>query len=202
MQKTRRQILDIIKRRRTATLDDLAREIGLSAVTIRAHLSVLERDDLVVSEEVRGKIGRPHFVYTLAEAADGEFPAAYDAVAHRFIQGFSEVSDSDQMRRLIDAVAVHWASERAGRMDGKCLEERVHELVRIRTEEGAMAEWDKLSDGFSIRQHHCPAIRLARQHPEVCLAELEYLRKLLGAGVERESSIRAGDDCCCYRIAS
>ncbi len=201
MQKTRRQILDFLKRNRTATLDDLAREIGLSAVTIRAHLSVLERDDLVESEEVRGKIGRPHFVYCLAGGAEAHFPATYDAVAHRFIEGFRSVASPEQMRQLIDLVAEKWASERQDRMAGKQLAERICEAVRIRNEEGAMAEWENLGSGFAIRQHHCPASRLARQHPEVCLAELEYLRRILGAPVERESSIHGNDGCCSYRVA-
>jgi predicted ArsR family transcriptional regulator len=201
VQKTRRQILDILKRRRTATLEELAREIGLSAVTIRAHISVLERDDLVSSEEVRGKIGRPHFVYTLTEGAEGHFPATYDAVAHRFMDGFRAVASPEQMGRLVDLVAQQWARERAPRLLGKPLLERVNETVRIRNEEGAMAQLEAHNGTFTIRQHNCPALRIARQHPEVCLAELEYLRHLLGARVERETSISGGDDCCSYRVS-
>lgn len=200
MQKTRRQILDIIKRKRTATLDDLAREIGLSAVTIRAHLSVLERDDLVTSEEVRGKIGRPHFVYSLEEGAENQFPAAYDVVAHRFLNGFRMVMGPEQLAKLVDQVAQQWASEHAGRLYGKTLEARVDETTRIRVEEGAMAEWERCDCGYTIRQHNCPALRVAKQHPEVCHAELEYMRSLLGVQVERETSIRGGDAFCSYHI--
>ena len=200
MQKTRRQILDILKRKRTATLEELAREIGLSAVTIRAHLSVLERDDLVTSEEVRGRIGRPHFVYSLAEGAEGHFPAAYDAVAHRFMAGFRAIASPEQMGRVIEHVAQQWALERTSRLRDKVLVDRVDEAVRIRNEEGAMAEWECGDGAYTIRQHNCPALRIARHHPEICLAELEYLRYLLGVPVERETSIRGGDICCSYRV--
>ena len=201
VQKTRRQILDILKRRGSATLEELAKEIGLSSVTIRAHLSLLERDDLIASEEVRGKVGRPHFVYSLTEHADQHFPTAYHQIAHRFLECFKDVATPQQMDLLINKVAQRWADEKTGRLVGKGLAERVSEVARIRTEEGAIAEWERCNGSFVIHQHHCPASRIALLHPEVCQAELEYLRRLLGVSVERVSSIRGGELRCSYRVA-
>lgn len=200
MQKTRRQILDLLKLRNRATLDDLAREIGLSPVTIRSHLSVLERDDLICSEEVRGRVGRPHFVYCLAVGAEVEFPRAYHEVARRFLEGFRSVAGPEQMAQLIEVVAERWAAEKADRLNGKGLEARIAEVVRIRSEEGAMAEWDKCDGGYRLLQHHCPASRIADLSPEVCQVELEYLQRLLGAAVEREGSHHQGEGKCSYRI--
>ncbi|MGE5620814.1 MAG: helix-turn-helix transcriptional regulator [Sphingomonadaceae bacterium] len=200
MQKTRRQILDLLKLRGRATLEDLAREIGLSGVTIRSHLSVLERDDLITSEEVRGKVGRPHFVYSLASRAEEVFPTSYHTVANRFLEGFRRVASPEQMSRLVELVAEQWAAEKAGRLAGKHLKERVAEVVRIRTEEGAIAEWEQTEDGYLVRQHHCPASRVAQGNPEVCQAELRYLELLLGVPVERENHRRDGDIKCVYRI--
>lgn len=200
MQKTRRQILDLLKLRGRATLDDLAREIGLSPVTIRSHISVLERDDLIVSEEVRGRVGRPHFVYSLAEGAEEEFPRIYHEVARRFLEGFRSVATPGQMDRLMELVAERWAAENAPRLAGKSLEARVAEVARIRTEEGTMAEWERCEGGYRLRQHHCPASRIASGSPEVCQVELLYLRRLLGARVERDGSHGQGDGKCSYLI--
>ena len=200
MQKTRRQILDLLKVKGGATLDELASEIGLSPVTIRSHLSVLERDDLITSEEVRGKVGRPHFVYALASGAEEEFPRAYHEVARRFLEGFKSVAGPDQMALLVQVVAERWAAEKAGRLKDKGLEARLAEVARIRSEEGAMAEWEPCAGGFRLRQHHCPASRLAAFGPEVCEVELKYLRQMLGVSVERESSRQQGDGKCIYRI--
>lgn len=202
VQKTRRQILDILKQRGSATLEELARKIGLSPVTIRAHLSVLERDGLIASDEVRGKVGRPHFVYTLSDKAQQHFPATYHMAAHRFLQGFKEVASPEQMALLVERVAERWAAEKEGRLAGKRLEERVAEVARIRTEEGAMTEWERFNGGYIIRQHHCTLSQIAQLHPEVCETELEYIRRLLGPGVsvEYETSISGGAQKCVYRI--
>lgn len=200
MQKTRRQILDILKRKGSATLEELSKEIDLSAVTVRAHLSVLERDDLIGSEEVRGKVGRPHFVYSLAERAQEHFPTSYHQVAHRFLEGFRALSTPEQMDAVVQRVAEGWAAEKGARVAGKGLEERVSEVARIRTEEGAMVEWEHSEDGYLLRQHHCPASQLAYRHPEVCRAELEYIRRLLGARVDRISAASDGEGKCVYQV--
>ena len=202
MQRTRRQILDLLKLRGSATLEELSREIGLSSVTIRAHLSVLERDDLITSEEVRGRVGRPHFLYTLTEFAQDQFPVSYHLVAHRFLEAFESVATVEQRDLVVQLVAERWAAENAGRLQGKGLEERVAEVARIRSEEGAMAEWEKAEGGYRLRQHHCPASRISGGHPEVCRAELEYIRRLLGVPVEREESSPDGQHKCSYWINS
>ena len=43
----------------SGTIDASPTEFGLARMTVRQHLAVLERDDLVVSREERGKTGRP-----------------------------------------------------------------------------------------------------------------------------------------------
>src|SRR5512140_657216 len=85
VQRTRREILNILKRKGRATLDELAQGVGLVPVTVRAHLNVLERDDLVKYEEVRGKVGRPYYVYSLTEEADALFPKTYHTLANRVL---------------------------------------------------------------------------------------------------------------------
>ena len=200
MQKTRRQILDILKRKGTATLDELAREIGLSAVTIRAHLSVLERDDLVTSDEVRGKVGRPHFVYTLTTRAQDQFPVSYHWWPTASWRHSEPLRARSRCRRWCSRSPTAGRPSGLRRVTGRELEQRVAEVVAIRNEEGAMAEWERVDGAILIHQHNCPASQIACHHPEVCQAELEYLSRLLGAVVERDSSIRGGDAFCSYRI--
>ncbi len=200
MQKTRRQILDLLKLRGSCSLEGLAREIGLSAVTIRSHLALLERDGLITSEEVRGRVGRPHFAYSLSAKADDRFPTSYHLVAQRFLESFRSVASPEQMEMVVELVAERWAAEKAGRLAGKSLEERVSEVARIRTEEGALTEWERSNGGYTLRQHHCPASKIARLNPEICLAELKYLRRMLGVSVEQEITLQNGMRKCGYRI--
>lgn len=200
MQRTRRQILDILKMRGRATLEELAREVALSPVTVRVHLSVLQRDDLVHVEEVRGKVGRPYFVYSLTEEAEELFPKRYHVLAGRLLRTIGEELPAETADRLLSRMAEVWASERAPQIHGETLLERVAEVATIRNEEGAIAEWERLDDGFLLRQHNCPNLAISRTHPQVCAVEQEYLARMLGATVVQAECIGNGDRICSFRV--
>src|SRR3990172_8819772 len=102
MQRTRRQILDILKRRGKASLEELATAVELVPVTVRAHLSVLERDDLVQAEETRGRIGRPYFVYSLTPEAQELFPRSYHALSDRLLSALQEVYGPTGVKRVLE----------------------------------------------------------------------------------------------------
>ncbi len=200
MQRTRRQILDILKKRGRAALDELARDVGLSPVTVRVHLSVLQRDDLVKVEEVRGRVGRPHFMYSLTEDAEDFFPKRYHALANRLLTSLADTLPQESVQAVLDHMAETWAVERAVRLAGKDLATRIAEVTQIRTEEGAMADWEQVDGSFWIRQHNCPSLLVSRLHPLVCEVEQQYLSKMLGAPLKRAGSIALGDRVCAYQI--
>lgn len=199
MQKTRRSILEYLKQRGRATLDELAQESGLAPMTVRGHLAILERDGLIGSDEERGRVGRPRFVYTLTEQGHDLFPKSYHVLCNRILDALC--TNADIAAALATQIAEHWAGEYSARFEGKSLEEKVQTLAEIRTAEGAMAEVEKTPDGYLIHQRHCPASCVAARHPDViCAAEIGYIRRALNASVERVSWIQNGDATCTYRV--
>lgn len=200
MQRTRRQILDILKKRGRATLEELAREVVLSPVTVRVHLSVLQRDDLVSVEEVRGRVGRPYFVYSLTEEAEELFPKRYHVLANRLLAGLDEMLTPEARQALFSGVAERWAAERAPRLAGKTLAEKVVEVARIRSEEGAIADWERVEEGYMLRQYNCPNLAVCRLHSQVCRLEEEYISRLVGIPLRRQGCIGQGDRVCSYLI--
>ena len=64
MQTTRQEILEILKEERQATVEDLATRLGLTPMTIRHHLNVLQAQNLVEASKVRRsqRVGRPRLV--------------------------------------------------------------------------------------------------------------------------------------------
>lgn len=202
MQRTRRQILDILKMRGRATLEELAREVGLSPVTIRVHLSVLQRDDLVSVEEVRGRVGRPYFVYALTPDAEDFFPKRYHVLAGRLLRTMGEKLPAETVKGVLDSMAESWAEERSGRLAGKSGAERVAEVVEIRCEEGAIADWEKVDGGYLLRQYNCPNLLVSRVHPEVCEVEHAYITRMLGVPAVLLESISRGDRVCTYQVTA
>jgi predicted ArsR family transcriptional regulator len=199
VQRTRLTILEFIKQRGRASLDDLAQETGLAAMTVRGHLAVLEKDGLISYAEERGRVGRPRFVYSLTDRGNDLFPKSYHLLCNRILDALKGHSDCTAL--LATQVAEHWAEEHRHRVEGRDLEGQVEALAEIRTEEGAMATWEKTAEGYVICQKHCPASCVAARHPDViCAAEIGFMRRLLNASVERASWMQSGDATCAYRI--
>ena len=48
--------------------------------------------------------------------------------------------------------------------------------------------------------HNCAVLYVPNGNPAACQAELHMFTSLLGARLERESHIRAGDRCCSYVV--
>ena len=201
MQRTRRAILDILKQRQRATLEELTHEVGLASMTVRGHLSVLERDGLIAFEEERGKVGRPRFVYSLTERGQEEFPKNYHVLCNRVLDVLGSLSSPPTPGGIVERLADRWAQDYEGRVAGKSLDEKVQIIAAIRSEEGAMACCEKADDGYLLHQRHCPASCVAARHPDViCAAEMAFIKRLLGASVERVKWVQRGDTTCSYRI--
>jgi predicted ArsR family transcriptional regulator len=81
MQSTKEHILSHLKRSGGSTVDALASEFGLARMTVRQHLSGMERDGLVVSREERRRTGRPHMLFSLTAGGEERFPKRYDRLA-------------------------------------------------------------------------------------------------------------------------
>ncbi len=200
MHRTRRQILEILKRKGRASLQGLASELGLVPVTVRSHLAILQREGLVSSQEARGKVGRPRFLYSLTSAANQHFPQANGSLINRLIDSVRELHGPAKVEQIFDEMSQAWAEESRHRVEGLALEERVAEMAAIRTEEGALADWCKVEGGYLIRQHNCPVPEVACGHPEICKAELEYLTSLLGKKTTRVEWLSDGGNACIYFV--
>ena len=93
MQETRRFILEILRRRRQATVDDIVAELqkqrgSITAVTVRHHLKLLQEEDLITSPELRRRTspGRPQYIYTLTDKAREHFPNNYQRLAEGLLE--------------------------------------------------------------------------------------------------------------------
>src|SRR3989442_1655540 len=158
MQRTRRQILNILKHRGKATVDELASEILLSSVTVRAHLAILDREGLVTFEEVRGAVGRPYYAYSLTDRAEELFPNSYALLANCLIEGVAGAGGPEAVSRLFGETAERLAAARAEQRQGKSLPELVELTARTLDELGSMASWQEEEGHFLIHQYNCPYI--------------------------------------------
>jgi predicted ArsR family transcriptional regulator len=78
---TRRTVVELLKRCGPLTVADLGARLGVSAVAVRRHLELLERDGFVVQTLQPSSRGRPAHLYSLTSEGHELFPRAYDQLA-------------------------------------------------------------------------------------------------------------------------
>ena len=205
MQRTRKEILSILRTRGERTVRELANELGLTQMSVRLHLDILRRDALITSREVHQAVGRPYFAFCLTEKADELFPKAYLQLAEGLIDAAEARGGQAAVVALFDGVIDNMERKHASRLVGKSLDGRVRELVEILSEEGFMADARSLDDGFLLRTCNCPYGRVARSHPTLCRSECNFIARVLAADdgtitVERTDFRLAGDLHCSYRV--
>jgi predicted ArsR family transcriptional regulator len=167
---TREEILAILRGRGRVTVDELAVEIGLAGATVRRHLDVLLRDGYVGVAQVRGRTGRPRYVFTLTEAGAELFPRHYVRLTHRLLEEIVALDAAETAGRdggeiadlVFEKMAQRLAREYGPRVTGHTLEQRVRSAVALFADEGL--DFEVLPDpgdgAVRLLGRGCPCARL------------------------------------------
>ncbi|MFN8499443.1 MAG: DeoR family transcriptional regulator [Anaerolineae bacterium] len=202
MQETRQTIVEILKARGHATVEELAEALALTPMTVRHHLSILEERKLVATDVQRGRVGRPHYVYHLTPAADELFPKAYHILAERVLAKIKEHYGPQEARSILQDIAGDLAEPHLAELAGKPLAERLIQIEEIMAAEGFRVRVTDDSEMPGVEVCNCAYRHVAAHHPEVCELDRTLLESVLGRTLVRVKHAPAGDDCCRYRMAN
>jgi predicted ArsR family transcriptional regulator len=200
MQTTRQQILEHLQRHGRATVKELGQLLGLTPTAIRQHLTVLERDGLVVAREERGRVGRPTLVYTLTDKADSLFPRSYDELASALLEEIRASEGSERLYQILHRIAQRMAESLSERVQGKSLAQRVEETALILQEQGCLVDWEQRDGEFFLHEFTCPFSKVAKEDSAVCTLHLDLVRLLTSADTRLVRSMLRGERACTYRI--
>jgi predicted ArsR family transcriptional regulator len=165
---TRGRIVALL-RRSGGTVEELARELGLTDNGVRAHLATLERDGIV---RQRGSVrrgsggGKPAFVYELTPEAEELFPKAYEPVLLRLLNVMDERLGPEDSEVLLRAVGRSLAEGKA--VPSGDTRARLEAAADVLNELGGLAELEERDGGWAIQGHSCPLSAVTPDHPEVC----------------------------------
>jgi predicted ArsR family transcriptional regulator len=206
MQQTRRYILDILKTRGEATVDEIVEELqqrrgkDITAVTVRHHITCLQRDNLIASPQLRHRDtpGRPQHVYSLTEAAAAQFPNNYQELASGLLQVMQEHLPPEGVNVILEGVARQMAS--AANIPDLPLAQRLDMAVEFLCTRGYQAYWESDATGFILHTDNCPYHQVAQHNHALCEMDMRLIATLLGVVPRRLTHVAAGDSSCAYRI--
>jgi len=206
MQETRQYILDILRVKNQATVDELVGELesrrgtSITAVTVRHHLNELLKEQLITTAELkhRDTPGRPQHVYVLTEAALEHFPSNYQSLVTHLLGQLTNSLSNTQINVLFEGVADHMAADAA--VPFLSLVERLNYVVSYLNEHGYNANWQQGEDGFILNTNNCPYHQLAEGNRMLCEMDMRLVSSLLGIVPRLVSRISDGDAACSYFI--
>ena len=213
MQTTKQQILVLLKRTGSISVEQTAGALAVASMTARQHLSNLERDGLIVAEKAKRATGRPHFLYSLTPKGEEMFPRRYDLLAQVMLEevGALEPTDVDGLsseekrslliRRTADRIADRYRLQ----VEGRSLHERVVAVTDILQLIGGFAEWYRIGDSFEIRDYNCVFAKLGAgadsgTENSGCEWHVRLLTQLLKWPVRHEVFVEGRVECCRYLI--
>ena len=176
--------------------------VEINPISVRHHISRLQADGLVSSEEERHGVGRPRQVYFLTEAGLEQFPTRYLRLTIRLLEQLKDNLPPKMVDQLFAQMATDLVEEYAqtAKMQGLTIEQRlelVHDLLR---EEGFDLEWEKRDDQYFIREVNCPYLHVGQNHPEICVIDQTLISTVLDLPTEKVKCILDGDNQCTYVV--
>jgi predicted ArsR family transcriptional regulator len=198
---TRKVLLTLMKTKGSLSVNEMAKELGITEMAIRRHLNTLERDGLIETKLVRQAMGRPLHLYSLTLLADDLFPKNYHQLTLELLDELEPGENNNPAGRLFEGRKQKLLKKYKGRMEGKSLVDRVAELADIQNNNGYMARWETAETGhYVLTEYNCPIAQVAKQYNEACHCELSLFQNLLGAEVERTECLTKGGNKCTYLI--
>lgn len=182
------------------SVDELAAELGLTDNAVRAHLDILQRDQIVHAVGVRrsGGAGKPASIYAIAPGAQPLFSRAYVPLLSALLAELRAHTTPSAMRRLLHR-AGHRMAPREPAVGS--LDARVRAGSELLNELGGSTSVEREGDEFVIRGHGCPLSEAVIACPETCRAVEQLLTEATGARVV-ESCDRDGPPNCHFRVST
>ncbi|MEP7065235.1 MAG: ArsR family transcriptional regulator [Gemmatimonadota bacterium] len=180
------------------SVEELAAELGLTDNAVRAHLVVLQREQIVEMVGVRreGVVGKPASLYAIAPGALPLFSRAYSPLLSALLSELRARTSPSALRRLLKRVGRRMAPRE--RVKGT-LEARARAASKLLNELGGSTEVARDGNAYVIRAHGCPLSEAVAACPETCSAVEQMLGAATGTSVA-ESCDRVGPPNCLFRV--
>ena len=208
MEGTRLQIMALLQQTLDSTVEELARGVGLAQPTVRRHMDILQRDQLVAFRLVRRKPGRPEHVYFLTEQGHEALPKGYVQLLQWLLQALapggkdsSVASEPAELEGLFSRIAGTILESHQVNFEEKTPEERREVLEELLQRAQFLPRIEEKSEGLQVQLFNCPFRCIALENAAICALDRQLITQVLGSQVVQEQCIVRGDHHCTYTVA-
>src|SRR5690554_2038126 len=102
---SKKQILDLMKRKGRVSIDETSAHTGLAKTTLREHFLQLERDGYINRDYIRSGPGRPSLQYRISNKGNSLFPSSESELIKKLLSFLKEQGDEQTIE---DFFSVFW----------------------------------------------------------------------------------------------
>jgi predicted ArsR family transcriptional regulator len=205
MQETRQHILEILKERNHATVDEIVEQLQkrrgpITAVTVRHHLTRLQQENLIAEPDLlhRSTPGRPQHVYALTEKAKDYFPNNYQQLLNKLLDQMQKHIPADGVNVILEGVADSMAADAS--IPDFPLQERVEIATEFLNQRGYNARWEPCEEGYILWTTNCPYHHIAETSGALCDMDMHLISSLLNVIPRVLTRASVGDTACSFLI--
>ena len=199
---TREKVLYTILTKQQCTINELADEVDINPISVRHHITKLQAEGLVASEEERHGVGRPRRLYFLTERGLEQFPSRYLRLTLRLLEQLKGSMPEPMVNELFSQMAKDIATDFNAKTDSMSMEEKLDTVTSLLNQEGFTVEWEKEEDKYLIREVSCPYFHIGQNHPEVCAVDQTLISTVLDVPTEKVKCLLNGDAHCTYVVSA
>lgn len=194
-------ILDLLRKKRSLSVSELALVLGVTATAVRQRLTRLMAQGYIDREIDRAGRGRPSHRYVLTEAGRRKTGANFGDLAIALWEEIRSIADPEVRKGLIQRLSRRLAQMYADKIDGETLESKMQSVAELFQDREIPFEVEPASAPNQLpvlTALACPYPELAEQDRSVCAMERMLFSELLGQGVKLSKCRLDGADCCTF----
>ena len=199
---TRNRVLRSLLLNQKRTVNELAESVDINPISVRHHVTKLEAEGLILSEEERHGVGRPRLIFSLTPKGMEQFPQRYLQLTLRLLEQLKTSLPEKVLGNIFKEVAEGIADDLTQdiNLEDLDLKERLELLQEVLTSEGFMVDLQEEEGNFYIVEASCTYHHVGEDYPEICMVDQELIAHFVSSTPKRVECILDGDKQCKYLI--
>lgn len=187
-----------------ATLDELASHLEISKTATKEHVIKIEAMGYLVFYDEKGEVGRPRRHYILSNEGHEVFPKQYSWLSNILLEVLAEDLGAPAVSKIMKTLAAKVADSMQDKFRRAAAgPELLQVLTQTLNELGYRANLKQsdLRKGAVIEATNCVYHSVAKQHPELCQFDIQFIQHATGMkNVKLDSCIARGGAVCRFCI--